>query len=91
MFKSIKATFPGSVTSLAVSRGGCGKSMAYRMNPPDGCRTGDVLEHCIWIADGYQTEFAMDTEQYVRRNQGSQTGLDQAGVREDVHYAKDPK
>ena len=90
MFKPTKATFLGSVTSFAVRRG-CGKSMPCRMNPPDRCRTGDVLERGIGGADGYQSEFVADEEEYVRFDECRQTGVNRAGAREDVHYANDPE
>jgi hypothetical protein len=61
------------------------------MIPPDRCRTGDYRKRGIGDADGYQTEFTVDKEQYVKRHQDRQTGLNRSGPREDVHYANDPQ
>jgi hypothetical protein len=90
LFKPIKATFLGNVTSFTVRRG-CGKCIPCSMNHPDMCRTGDYRERGIWGADGYKTEFAVDKEQYVGRDQRTQTGVNRAVAREDVHHANDPK
>jgi len=46
-------------------RRGCGKCLSCRMNRPDMCLTGDYKERGIKGLDGYQTEFVIDTEQYV--------------------------
>jgi glucose 1-dehydrogenase len=72
-------------------RCGCGKCMPCSMNRPDMCRIGDYRERGIWGADGYQTEFLVDKEQYVGSDQPRQIGVNRAAVREDVHYANDPK
>jgi glucose 1-dehydrogenase len=48
-------------------RRGCGKCMPCAMNRSDMCRTGEYKERGIWGADGYQTEYVVDKEQYVVR------------------------
>ena len=63
-----------SVTRVAVDdlavftvRRGCGKCLPCLMNRSDMCQTGEYAERGIWGLDGYQTEFAVDKEQYVVR------------------------
>ncbi|MBE0617103.1 MAG: alcohol dehydrogenase catalytic domain-containing protein, partial [Proteobacteria bacterium] len=46
-------------------RRGCGTCVPCSMNRSDMCRTGEYRERGIWGADGYQTEFVVDREQYV--------------------------
>jgi threonine dehydrogenase-like Zn-dependent dehydrogenase len=48
-------------------RRACGKCLPCLMNRPDMCRTGDYKERGINGLDGYQTEYVVDTEQYVVR------------------------
>lgn len=48
-------------------RRGCGKCMPCAMNRSDMCRTGEYKERGIWGADGYQTEYVVDKEQYAVR------------------------
>jgi threonine dehydrogenase-like Zn-dependent dehydrogenase len=48
-------------------RRGCGKCLPCAMNRSDMCETGEYVERGIWGMDGYQTEFAVDKEQYVVR------------------------
>lgn len=58
-------------------RRGCGKCMPCAMNRPDMCRTGAYKERGIWGADGYQTEYVVDKEQYAVL---IPTELEQVGV-----------
>lgn len=46
-------------------RRGCGACLPCQMNRSDMCRTGNFHERGIWGLDGYQTEFAVDKEQYI--------------------------
>lgn len=46
-------------------RRGCGECPSCRMNRADMCQTGKYSERGIKGLDGYQTEFAVDKEQYV--------------------------
>ena len=48
-------------------RRGCGTCTACTINRSDMCKTGGFNERGIWGLDGYQTEFAVDKEQYVTR------------------------
>jgi glucose 1-dehydrogenase len=48
-------------------RRGCGVCLPCLMNRSDMCLTGNYCERGIWGMDGYQTEFAVDREQYVVR------------------------
>jgi len=64
--KAVARVQPGDYAVFTVRRG-CGKCMPCRMNRPDMCRTGDYHERGIWGADGYQTEYVVDKEQYVVR------------------------
>lgn len=48
-------------------RRGCGRCAPCAMNRSDMCLTGGYHERGIWGQDGYQTERAMDDEQYVVR------------------------
>jgi threonine dehydrogenase-like Zn-dependent dehydrogenase len=54
-------------TALFTVRRGCGECLPCRMNRPDMCQTGRFTERGIWGADGYQTQFVVDKEQYVVR------------------------
>jgi glucose 1-dehydrogenase len=56
----------GDYTVFTVRRG-CGKCMPCAMNRSDMCRTGEYQERGIWGADGYQTEYIVDKEQYAVR------------------------
>jgi glucose 1-dehydrogenase len=55
---------PGDYAVFTVRRG-CGICLPCAMNRSDMCETGKYLERGIWGMDGYQTEFAVDNEQYV--------------------------
>lgn len=57
---------PGDHAVLTVRRG-CGECLPCAINRSDMCRTGNYRERGIWGLDGYQTEFAVDPEQYVVR------------------------
>jgi threonine dehydrogenase-like Zn-dependent dehydrogenase len=48
-------------------RRGCGECFACRMDRADMCQTGKYRERGIRGLDGYQTEYAVDKEQYVVR------------------------
>ena len=58
-------------------RRGCGKCLPCAMNRSDMCKTGEYKERGIWGADGYQTEYAVDKEQYAVRIPAE---LEQVGV-----------
>jgi threonine dehydrogenase-like Zn-dependent dehydrogenase len=55
---------PGDYAVFTVRRG-CGKCMPCAMNRSDMCRTGEYHERGIWGLDGYQSEYAVDKEQYI--------------------------
>jgi len=55
---------PGDYAVFTVRRG-CEKCLPCAMNRSDMCQTGEYQERGIWGLDGYQTEFAVDKEQYV--------------------------
>jgi glucose 1-dehydrogenase len=57
---------PGDYIVFTVRRG-CGKCLPCAMNRSDMCLTGEYHERGIWGLDGYQSEFAVDTEQYLVR------------------------
>ena len=57
---------PGDFAVFTVRRG-CGKCIPCQMNRSDMCETGEYQERGIWGLDGYQTEFAVDREQYIVR------------------------
>ena len=48
-------------------RRGCGECPPCEMNRADMCQTGEYRERGIKGLDGYQTEYAVDKEQYVVR------------------------
>ena len=52
------------------ARRGCGKCLPCLMNRSDMCQTGEYTERGIWGLDGYQTEHALDQEQYMVRGTG---------------------
>lgn len=64
--QSVTRVSAGDYAVFTVRRS-CGHCIPCRMNRPDMCRTGDYLERGIKGLDGYQTEFVVDTEQYVVR------------------------
>jgi threonine dehydrogenase-like Zn-dependent dehydrogenase len=64
--KSVSRVQTGDYAVFTVRRG-CGKCLPCAMNRPDMCKTGDYVERGIWGADGYQTEYIVDREQYVVR------------------------
>jgi threonine dehydrogenase-like Zn-dependent dehydrogenase len=64
--KSVTRVRPGEYAVFTVRRG-CGTCLPCLMNRSDMCLTGDYHERGIWGMDGYQTEFAVDREQYVVR------------------------
>lgn len=55
---------PGDFAVFTVRRG-CGRCLSCTMNRSDMCRTGTYRERGIWGLDGYQTEYAVDREQYI--------------------------
>ena len=57
---------PGDYAVFTVRRG-CGECACCLMNRADMCRSGKYLERGIRGLDGYQTEFAVDQEQYIVR------------------------
>ncbi len=64
--KSVTRVKPGDFAIFTVRRG-CGQCMPCMMNRSDMCLTGGYRERGIWGLDGYQTEFAVDREQYIVR------------------------
>lgn len=64
--KAVTRVKAGDFAVFTVRRS-CEECLPCRMNRPDMCRTGDYLERGIKGLDGYQTEFVVDTEQYVVR------------------------
>ena len=57
---------PGDYAVFTVRRG-CGECACCTMNRADMCQTGKYRERGIRGLDGYQTEYAVDQEQYVVR------------------------
>lgn len=57
---------PGDYAVFTVRRG-CGRCLPCDMNRSDMCRTGAYNERGIWGMDGYQSEFAVDREQFIVR------------------------
>ena len=64
--KSVMRVKPGDYAVFTVRRG-CGECMPCMMNRSDMCLTGKYRERGIWGMDGYQTEYAVDKEQYIVR------------------------
>jgi glucose 1-dehydrogenase len=64
--KSVTRVKPGDYAVFTVRRG-CGECLPCLMNRSDMCLTGRYRERGIWGMDGYQTEYAVDKEQYVVR------------------------
>lgn len=62
----VKRVKTGDFAVFTVRRG-CGKCTACLMNRSDMCSTGQFSERGIWGLDGYQTEYAVDKEQYITR------------------------
>ena len=63
---AVRRVKPGDYAVFTVRRG-CGKCMPCLMNRSDMCQTGGYHERGIKGLNGYQTEFAVDKEQYVVR------------------------
>jgi len=64
--KAVTRVAVGDFAVFTVRRG-CGKCLPCQMNRSDMCQSGEYLERGIWGLDGYQTEYAVDTQQYVVR------------------------
>lgn len=64
--KAVTRVHVGDLAVFTVRRG-CGKCLPCGMNRSDMCRTGEYRERGIWGLDGYQTEYVVDTEQYIVR------------------------
>jgi len=64
--KSVTRVKSGDFAVFTVRRG-CGECMPCKMNRSDMCLTGKYRERGIWGMDGYQTEYAVDKEQYIVR------------------------
>ena len=62
--KAVTRVSVGDYAVFTVRRG-CGKCLPCNMNRSDMCQSGEFVERGIWGLDGYQTEFAVDKEQYV--------------------------
>jgi glucose 1-dehydrogenase len=63
---SVTRVKPGDYAVFTVRRG-CNECAACLMNRADMCQTGKYRERGIRGLDGYQTEYAVDQEQYVVR------------------------
>jgi threonine dehydrogenase-like Zn-dependent dehydrogenase len=63
---AVRRVKPGDLAVFTVRRG-CGQCLPCQMNRPDMCLTGRYTERGIDGRDGYQCQFAVDTEQYVVR------------------------
>ncbi len=63
---SVTRVKPGDYAVFTVRRG-CGECTPCMMNRSDMCLTGRYRERGIWGMDGYQTEYAVDKEQYLVR------------------------
>ena len=63
---SVYRVKPGDYAVFTVRRG-CGECACCLMNRADMCQTGKYRERGIRGLDGYQTEFAVDQEQYIVR------------------------
>jgi threonine dehydrogenase-like Zn-dependent dehydrogenase len=61
---AVKAVRPGDFALFTVRRG-CGHCPACLANRSDMCYSGDYTERGIKGRDGYETEYVVDTEQYV--------------------------
>lgn len=64
--KDVTRVAVGDYAVLTVRRG-CGMCLPCLMNRSDMCQTGSYTERGIWGLDGYQTEYAVDIEQYIVR------------------------
>lgn len=62
--KAVTRVHPGDYAVFTV-RLGCGHCLPCLMNRSDMCCTGDYRERGIKGEDGYQTEFVVDSEQYI--------------------------
>lgn len=63
---SVTRVKPGDYAVFTVRRG-CGQCAPCLMNRADMCQTGKYHERGIHGLDGYQTEYAVDQEQYLVR------------------------
>ncbi len=63
---AVKRVAAGDYAVFTVRRG-CGKCLPCGMNRSDMCLTGEYRERGIWGLDGYQSEYAVDSEQYIIR------------------------
>lgn len=61
---SVTRVKPGDYAVFTVRRG-CGECLPCNMDRSDMCQTGKYKERGIKGLDGYQTEYAVDPEQYV--------------------------
>ena len=73
---SVTRVKPGDYSVFTVRRG-CGECPSCLMNRADMCQTGKYRERGIRGMDGYQTEYAVDQEQYAVRVSAE---LEPAGV-----------
>jgi threonine dehydrogenase-like Zn-dependent dehydrogenase len=62
--KSVTRVSPGDYAVFTVRRN-CGHCLSCMMNRSDMCSTGEYKERGIKGLDGYETEYVVDTEQYV--------------------------
>jgi len=63
---AVRTVKPGDLAVFTVRRG-CGECLPCRMNRSDMCLTGRYRERGIWGMNGYQSELAVDSEQYAVR------------------------
>lgn len=64
--KDVQRVRPGDLCVFTVRRG-CERCLPCRMNRADMCRTGKFRERGIWGLDGYQSEYAVEKEQFALR------------------------
>jgi threonine dehydrogenase-like Zn-dependent dehydrogenase len=64
--RAVTRVQPGDLAIFTVRRG-CGECDPCAINRSDMCRTGHYRERGIKGLDGYQTEYVVDSEQYIVR------------------------
>lgn len=62
--KTVTRVRPGDYAAFAIRRG-CGECLPCGMGRADMCRTGKYRDRGLSGIDGFQTEFAVDKEEYV--------------------------
>lgn len=74
--RDVVAIKPGDLAAFTIRRG-CGECMPCNMNRPDMCRTGKYRDRGLSGLDGFNSEYAVDREEYVVR---VPEGIELAGV-----------